>query len=166
MVESLPALPRDCVFCPLQMTYQDLLKDDLSNQRKMYRDGIIQVKAPRGYWRQMIRRLEADTGLDFKFTKSSRKADIICDWQDPGSNAGLARRTGDGKYKLIARKGEWYSESVAAHELGHALGLDHVGGDTSVMSYERDYGINYFMPLDLHAITHVFGLSHDADDFY
>lgn len=148
------------------MNFEDLIKSDTSNQDRMYRDDVIYVKAPKGHFRKTFKRLERDTGLDFKFTRSSRKAEIICEFDQLTNWAGWAETMGKGRYKLTVEPQHWYTESVVVHEIGHALGLGHVDGKKSIMSYDRNYRTTYFMPADLHAIAHVFDLDHRAADFY
>ena len=149
------------------MNFKDLIKSDLSIQNKMYADGVITVKAPKGHFKRTLRRLEKDTGLNFEFTRSARKAEINCVYKDEVTGGvGMSYGSNKGRYRIEAELNHWYSDSVVVHEIGHALGLDHVSGRDSIMSYDRDYNTDYFMPADLHAITHVFDLDHNSINFY
>ena len=149
------------------MNFKDLIKSDLRIQNKMYADGVITVKAPKGHFKRTLRRLEDDTGLNFEFTRSARKAEITCVYDELTNNAGEAfGNSRKGRYRVEVEPNHWYSDSVVVHELGHALGLGHVSGRDSIMSYDRDYNTDYFMPADLHAITHVFDLDHSSINFY
>lgn len=149
------------------MNFMNLIKTDLSIQNKMYADGVITVKAPRGHFKRTLKRLESDTGLDFKFTRSAKKAEINCVYIDEVTGgAGMAYGDRKGSYRVEVEPNHWYSDSVVVHELGHALGLGHVSGRDSIMSYDRDYNTDYFMPADLHAITHVFDIDHSSINFY
>lgn len=147
--------------------FKELIKSNLVTQDKMYADGVITVKAPRGQFKRTFRRLERDTGLNFKFTRSATKAEINCVYIDEVTGgAGMAYDKGKGRYLVEVEPNHWYSDSVVVHEIGHALGLGHVSGRDSIMSYDRDYNTDYFMPADLHAITHVFDLPHSSINFY
>ena len=130
----------------------------------MYADGVITYSG-QGYYNKIFKRLEKDTGINFQRVKNPAEAEINCLWEDPKipGVAGIAfgdRNNGDPRWTLKTMPKNMYGryKPTAAHEVGHALGLQHNHELDTIMSYNRNKQVaTYFTPLDIAAINTVFG---------
>jgi hypothetical protein len=131
--------------------------------RSMYNDSVITYSG-KGYYNKIFKRLEKDTGINFQRVKDPSQAEINCLWEDPKipGVVGLAsgsNESGAPKWTLQTMPKNMYGryKSTAAHEIGHALGLQHNHELDTIMSYNRNKQVTtYFTPLDLAAINTVF----------
>lgn len=97
-------------------------------------DILIARSVPKNKVRPILRRLYAiddQIGLDFKFVKSVRRADVLIQYRCLPTAVNAWAAFGAGRWKLQVDPRTFYAErgsqvaSMVAHELGHALGLDH-----------------------------------------
>ena len=132
--------------------------------RPMYDDNVITYSG-QGYYNKIFKRLEKDTGINFERVKDPSQAEINCLWEDPKRPgvAGIAfadRNNGEPRWTLKTMPKKIFGgyKTVAAHEIGHALGLQHDHELPTVMSYNVNFRTTkYFTPLDITAINTVFG---------
>jgi hypothetical protein len=127
----------------------------LTTAEQMYDDGVITYSAPRGNYRKVFKRLERKTGLNFERVNKREDPEIDCAYTDDnGYWWGLARvrRGGFDLYTVESRRGS----RTEAHEIGHALGLDHTSNPRSALS--PDYQKEFLSGYDNAHIIEVFNL--------
>ena len=129
----------------------------LERAQEMYDDGVITYSAPRGNYRRQFRLLEEQLGLNFKRVKR-REAEIVCLYREIENEkfGGLAELKP--KHIVLTTEPVYRNTKIEAHEIGHALGLDHMErGTNSVMNYDWSRN-DFFTPVDLQNISIVYDL--------
>ena len=130
----------------------------------MYDDGVIYYKAPKSHYRKVFKKLERKTGLNFKRVKKIDNAEMICEIEniDDGANgyAYFNTKFKNKWYLTVDGKSRYYRKTMA-HEIGHALGLDHPDHSRTdtIMSYGSDRWKReneFFRDVDIAAISQIF----------
>ena len=133
----------------------------------MYDDGIIYYKAPKSHYRKVFKKLERKTGLNFERVKRIDDAEIVCEIEyidDDINGYGYFNTKFKDKWHLtVDGRGQYYRKTMA-HEIGHALGLDHPDHSRTdtIMSYGSDrYNRKnvFFRDVDIAAISQIFPIN-------
>jgi hypothetical protein len=114
----------------------------------------------------ILRRLYAiddQIGLDFNFVKSARRADVLIQYRRLPTAVNAWAAFSANKWKLQVDPRTFYAEkgsqmaTMVAHELGHALGLEH--HLNKGLMFERTSGLSKMFSIDeITAINSVWGI--------
>ena len=99
---------------------------------------------------ERVDHITGEAEIDFSFVP-----EVIIDDKAYG---GVSRMNiTEGSTDIQVDQDVWHWESTLVHEIGHSLGLGCSHSDpNSIMSYGRDYNMNYFSENDLTAIGDLF----------
>lgn len=100
--------------------------------------------------------VDSRIGLDFRFTKRRKQADVIIGKGDLPEGAAASVRWDTVRWE-VRLPAYYYSDGVFRHEIGHILGLDHTSQEANSLMRPQVSAIRDFTKEDYQALRLIWG---------